>query len=42
MVYRAAITGIHADAAGDDRRNLNGKYVLVRNTVGAAINLTGW
>jgi hypothetical protein len=29
MVYRAAITGVHADAAGDDRRNLNGKYVLV-------------
>jgi len=24
VVYRAAITGVHADAAGDDRRNLNG------------------
>jgi hypothetical protein len=32
VVYRAAITGVHANAAGDDRRNLNGEYVLVRNT----------
>ena len=42
VVYRAAITGIHADAAGDNRRNLNGEYALVRNTGGAAINLAGW
>ncbi len=42
MVDRAAITGIHADAAGDDRRNLNGEYALVRNTGAAAINLAGW
>jgi 5-hydroxyisourate hydrolase-like protein (transthyretin family) len=42
VVYRAAIVGIHADAAGDDRRNLNGEYVLVRNTGAAAINLAGW
>ena len=42
MVYRAAITGIHADAAGDDRRNLNGEYALVRNTGAAAINLADW
>jgi hypothetical protein len=42
VVYRAAITGIHADAAGDDRRNLNGEYALVRNTGAAAINLSGW
>ena len=42
MVYRAAITGVHADAAGDDRRNLNGEYALVRNTGAAAINLAGW
>jgi hypothetical protein len=41
-VYRSAITGIHADAAGDDRRNRNGEYALVRNTGAAAINLTGW
>jgi competence protein ComEC len=32
----------HADAAGDDRRNLNGEYALVRNTGGAAVNLAGW
>jgi hypothetical protein len=32
VVYQAAITAIHADAAGDDRGNLNGEYVLVRNT----------
>jgi 5-hydroxyisourate hydrolase-like protein (transthyretin family) len=42
VVSRAAITGIHADAAGDDRRNLNGEYALVRNTGAAAINLAGW
>jgi len=42
VVYRAAITGIHADAADDDRRNLNGEYALVRNTGAAAINLAGW
>lgn len=42
VVYRAAITGIHADAAGDDRRNLNDEYALVRNTGAAAINLASW
>jgi hypothetical protein len=42
VVYRAAITDIHADAAGDDRRNRNGEYALVRNTGAAAINLAGW
>jgi competence protein ComEC len=42
VVYRATITAIHADAAGDDRRNLNGEYVLVRNTGVAGINLAGW
>jgi hypothetical protein len=42
VVYRAAITGIHADAAGDDRRNRNGEYALVRNTGAAAINPAGW
>jgi hypothetical protein len=42
VVYRAAITGIHADAAGDDRGNRNGEYALVRNTGAAAINLASW
>jgi hypothetical protein len=49
VVYRAAITSIHAaitgidaDAAGDDRRNLNGEYALVRNTGAAAVNLASW
>ena len=42
VVYRVAIVGIHADAAGDDRRNLNGEYALVRNTGAAAVNLAGW
>jgi hypothetical protein len=40
--HRAAITAIHADAAGDDRGNLNGEYALVRNTGAAAVNLAGW
>ena len=39
--YRVAITGIHADAAGDDRRNLNGEYMLVRNTGAVRITLSG-
>jgi hypothetical protein len=42
VVYRAVIVGIHADAAGDDRRNRNGEYALVRNTGAAAVNLAGW
>ena len=42
VVYRAAISGIHADAAGDDRHNRNGEYALVHNTGAAAINLAGW
>jgi hypothetical protein len=42
VVYRATITGIHANAAGDDRRNRNGEYALVRNTGAVAINLVGW
>ena len=42
MVYRAAITGIYADAAGGDRRNLNGECVLVRNIDAAAIDLADW
>ena len=42
VVYRAAISGVRADAAGDDRRNLNGEYALVRNTGAAAVNLAGW
>jgi hypothetical protein len=42
VVYRAAITGIHADAAGDDRRNLNGEHALARNIGAAAITLAGW
>jgi hypothetical protein len=33
---------LHADAAGDDRRNRNGEYALVRNTGKVAINLAGW
>jgi Lamin Tail Domain len=42
VVYRAAITAVHADAAGDDRRNLNGEYAVVRNTGAAALSLAGW
>jgi competence protein ComEC len=42
VVYRAAITGVHANAGGNDRRNLNGEYALVRDTGAAAVNLAGW
>jgi hypothetical protein len=41
MTLPVAITGIHADAAGDDRSNLNGEYVLVRNTGAVRITLCG-
>jgi hypothetical protein len=42
VVYRAAIAAVRANAAGDDRRNLNGEYALVRNTGAVAVNLAGW
>lgn len=42
MVYRAAITAIHADAADDDHRNLNGEYALVGHTGRTTTNLGRW
>ncbi|WP_435970341.1 lamin tail domain-containing protein [Streptomyces sp. Qhu_M48] len=36
---------IHYDSPGTDRRSnasLNGEYVQIRNTTGAAVNLRGW
>lgn len=40
--YRAAITSIHYDAAGNDWYALNDEYVTVKNTGAVAVNLAGW
>ncbi len=33
---------VHADAAGDDRENLNGEYVVFRNAGDESLDLGGW
>lgn len=40
--YKATITSIVYDASGDDRYNLNGEYVVVKNPGVVNINLGGW
>jgi micrococcal nuclease len=37
-----AIVEIHADAAGDDRENLNDEYVAVENRGDTTLDLSGW
>lgn len=39
---RVRIARVRADAAGDDRRNLNGEFIVLRNTGKTAIQLRGW
>ena len=36
------IAQIHADAKGDDRKNLNDEYIVFKNTGFAPLDLTGW
>jgi competence protein ComEC len=36
------ITEIHADAAGDDRENLNDEYVVLENRGSDPVDLSGW
>jgi competence protein ComEC len=36
------VTEIHADAAGDDRDNLNDEYVVFENTGNKTLDLSGW
>ena len=36
------IAEIHADAAGDDRKNLNNEYVVFENTGTDTLDLSGW
>jgi len=36
------IVTVHYDAAGDDRKNLNDEYVIIRNSGSSAISLKGW
>ncbi|NED97214.1 lamin tail domain-containing protein [Phytoactinopolyspora alkaliphila] len=40
--YSAKITSILYDAPGDDRYNLNGEYMVVKNTGSVTINLKDW
>ncbi|MFC7154315.1 lamin tail domain-containing protein [Halomarina halobia] len=37
-----AVAEIHADAAGDDRRNLNDEYVVFENAGDAPLDISGW
>jgi len=37
-----AVATVHADAAGDDRENLNDEYVVFENTGDAELDLSGW
>ncbi|MFC6835302.1 MBL fold metallo-hydrolase [Halomarina ordinaria] len=37
-----SVATIHADAAGDDRENLNDEYVVFENTGEASLDLSGW
>ncbi|WP_436922909.1 lamin tail domain-containing protein [Halosimplex amylolyticum] len=39
---RIRVDEIHADAAGDDRENLNDEYVVFENPGSEALDLTGW
>lgn len=39
---RVRIARVRADAPGDDRRNLNGEFIVLRNTGKTAIQLRGW
>ncbi|AWB26882.1 lamin tail domain-containing protein [Halococcoides cellulosivorans] len=36
------VTEIHADAAGDDRENLNDEYVVLANAGNETLDLSGW
>lgn len=36
------VSAIHADAAGDDRENLNDEYISLENTGDKPLDLTGW
>jgi micrococcal nuclease len=36
------VVSVHADAAGDDRENLNDEYVRLRNVGDATLDLSGW
>ncbi|GEM_PF-782089 len=37
-----ALVQLHADAEGSDAKNLNGEYVIVKNTSNSPISLTHW
>ena len=36
------ITAVHADAEGDDRRNLNDEFIVIENQSQTPLNLNGW
>jgi competence protein ComEC len=37
-----ALAGVHADAEGDDRENLNDEYIILENTGSDTLDLSGW
>jgi competence protein ComEC len=37
-----ALAAVHADAAGDDRENLNDEYIVLENTGTESLDLSGW
>lgn len=39
---RVQVSALHCDAYGNDYHNLNGEYVVLKNTSGARINMGGW
>jgi len=36
------VSYIHADAAGNDNRNLNDEYIVIKNVGGSPVSLSGW
>lgn len=39
---RIEIATVHYDASGDDRKNLNDEYVVIRNSGSSEVSLKGW
>jgi len=37
-----AVATVHADAAGDDRENLNDEYIVLENRAQSTLDLSGW
>lgn len=40
--YSVTISAVQFDAPGDDRKNLNGEWVQIKNSGRSNVNMTGW